>query len=125
MSLSPDTDALYQSAINSAHLAERLEITRKELQRHLREEELRLILTGEFSTLKGKERIRVCNLRASQIVEEKYKDLYDEHWNIHAELAAIHTRNEGVVAAGWAENFALNKWQRELSEGHKPQELDK
>lgn len=120
MSISPDTDAIYAEAIDLQDRVEVFEQRRLEFTRLRRDKELELLSNGFLPDAAAEIRLAAVCLRASQILEEEHADLFKFLDEEHSALAAINARNEGIVAAGWAEQFAVNAWSRRLRESDKP-----
>lgn len=116
MSISPDTDAIYAEAIELQSRVEVYEERRLEFMRLARDIQLELLESDYLANVDGEVRIEAIGLRSNQIMQERHPDLFKYLDNEASAFAAIRARNDSIVAAGWAEQFAHNSWSRSLRE---------
>lgn len=114
MSISPDTDVIYQEAIDLQERVEIYQSRRISFLRLVRDRKLDLLERGMFNDLSPDAQLEAIDLKVNQLLEIEYPEVFDFLDSESAKLAAINARNEAIVAAGWAETFAASKAAREL-----------
>lgn len=117
MPISPDTDVIYQEAIDLQGRSEKLRSKAYKGHRLLRDIALELLSDGFLADKEPEIRLEAVRLRSNQLLEERHPDLFRWLDEETGAIEAIRLRNEGIVAAGWAEQFALNSKMRRWSPG--------
>lgn len=107
-----ETMALYREAMDLGPLVEEYN---NRLTAWKREEQQRVLdlLVSSFSIdLKGEERVYACRLEANGQMQVAHPE--EAAWldRTNAYVDGIKSRNEAIIAAGWAEAFASSREQR-------------
>lgn len=124
MSVSPDTDVLYDEAIALEQRIVEYEAKKQAFWRLARDIELDLLSNGFMPEADPEIRIRAAGLRANQMLEENQPDLFAFLDAEDAAIRAIRIRNDGLVTAGWVKQFAYTSWTRKLRGADKQSELE-